>query len=156
MLVSACVAPLLGQSATSNFDKLANDYIAHFLESRPAAATFLGEHRYDDRLNDVSPEGRARDLEAQREFLKRAQALQSENLDRVSRVDLRILTSAIESTIWDATVSREFEWNPMSYNPGYAIYYLLEREFAPLPQRLKFVRSRLDESRHISTRHVEA
>ena len=32
----------------------------------------------------------------------------------------------------------------MSYNPGYAIYYLLEREFAPLPQRLKFVRSRLD------------
>ncbi len=138
------IAVPLPAQESGKFEKLANDYIAWFLEARPETATYLGEHRYDGRLSDLSAEALARDLARQREFLKRAEALQTSRLDAVSRVDLQILKAQIESTIWSHTVLREREWNPMSYNPGGAVYYLMEREFAPLPKRLDVVRQRLE------------
>ena len=38
------------------FTAAANDYIARWLESEPDLATSVGDHRYDDRLTDASPE----------------------------------------------------------------------------------------------------
>ncbi|MDZ4797681.1 MAG: DUF885 domain-containing protein [Bryobacteraceae bacterium] len=141
--VFSFAVPLMAKES-DKFEKLANDYIAKFLEARPEAATFLGEHRYDGRLSDVSAEGLKRNLAAQRQFLKRTRRLNTSKLDPVSRIDLQILKGQIESAIWSETVLREREWNPMSYNPGGSIYFLLEREFAPLPARLEVVRQRLD------------
>ena len=40
---------------------------------------------------------------------------------------------------------REHTWNPLQANPGKAIYQLLARDFAPLPDRLGSVAGRLAE-----------
>jgi hypothetical protein len=40
---------------------------------------------------------------------------------------------------------REHTWNPLLANPGKAIYQLLARDFAPLPDRLASVAGRLAE-----------
>src|SRR5258708_15890980 len=40
---------------------------------------------------------------------------------------------------------REHTWNPLLANPGQAIYQLLARDFAPLPDRLGSVAGRLAE-----------
>jgi len=143
LIASSFAVPLLAQE-TSAFNKLAEDYIQHQLQARPESATFLGDHRYDDRLSDLSPAAQQRDLAKQREFLKRVQALNPARLDPVSRVDARILQAQIESAIWNETVSRDRDWNPMSYNPGFAVYFLVEREWAPLPQRLAKAQKRLE------------
>ena len=40
-------------------EQLAADYWDAFLERNPTQGTVLGDHRYDDRLNDITPAGRA-------------------------------------------------------------------------------------------------
>jgi uncharacterized protein (DUF885 family) len=140
---AAFAVPLAAQEA-GKFETLANDFIAWFLEVRPEAATFLGEHRYDGRLSDVSPAAQKQNESRAREFLKRAHSIDAARLDPVNRADLRILREHIEAALWYETVLKEHEWDPMSYNPGGAVYYLLGREFAPLPERLKSVRQRLE------------
>ena len=38
---------------------------------------------------------------------------------------------------------REYTWNPLLANPGQAIYMLLARDYAPLPERLQSLAGRL-------------
>jgi uncharacterized protein (DUF885 family) len=47
-------------SAPSTIDELAEGYWQRFLELSPVSATVIGDTRYDDRLPDPGPEGRAK------------------------------------------------------------------------------------------------
>ena len=38
---------------------------------------------------------------------------------------------------------KEYQWNPMVYNLGSAVYPLVAREFAPLPERMANLQLRL-------------
>jgi uncharacterized protein (DUF885 family) len=130
--------------ANAQFVALANEYIAEFLELEPEFATYQGEHRYDHRLSDVSRAGLIAKLSFHKSYLGRLNAINAGALSGANRIDYRILQSRMEGQIWSLTELREHEWNPMTYNPGNAIYLLLEREFAPLPKRLESVRARLE------------
>ena len=44
----------------SPVDALAERFWESYLELNPTTATFYGDHRYADRLEDPGPEGRAR------------------------------------------------------------------------------------------------
>ncbi len=44
---------------TSDLEQLAADYWDAYLERNPTQGTVLGDHRYDDRLGDITPGGRA-------------------------------------------------------------------------------------------------
>ncbi|MBC7925692.1 MAG: DUF885 domain-containing protein [Bryobacteraceae bacterium] len=143
LIISTFAVPMLAQQS-GKFEKLADDYLQAFFQARPETATSLGEHRYDGQLANITPESLKADLARERDFLHRARSLETSRLDKVNQIDLRILIAHIERTIWNDTVLREREWNPMLYNPGSAIYYLLERDFAGLPERLKSVQGRLD------------
>ena len=58
-------------------------------------------------------------------------------------MDARILANQLELCRFTTAELREHEWNPMLANPGRAIYLLLARDFAPLPDRLRSVAARL-------------
>ncbi len=62
-----------------------------FLERNPGWATVFGDERYDDRLDDPSAAGRARELEALDELERDAAALESPDLPTEDRVTLDIL-----------------------------------------------------------------
>jgi uncharacterized protein (DUF885 family) len=144
-LVSCAAATALAQEgADSTFIQLANDYIARLFELEPEMATATGEHRYDGRLADRSPEGLRRRIAFEREFEQKLQSLRPESMSGANRIDYQILSSTIQSSLWNLTEFRPFEWNPMAYNPGGSIYLLLEREFAPLSARLESIRQRLE------------
>jgi uncharacterized protein (DUF885 family) len=131
-------------SPDSQFIEAANNYIDKFLENSPEFATSVGDHRFDGRLSDRSAAGRERSLGIQREFLKRLESIAPEKLQLQNRIDYQMARSRAQSAIWNETVLREFEWDPMLYNPGNSLYLLLEREFAPLAERLESLRLRLD------------
>ena len=57
------------------FQKLANDYIEQTLQTHPEQATELGDHRFDDRLTDYSPETRAKELAAAKAFREKLNGL---------------------------------------------------------------------------------
>jgi len=57
-----------GAEKDDRFQKLAADYIEQTLQTHPEEATALGDHRFDDRLTDYSPEARAKELAAAKAY----------------------------------------------------------------------------------------
>ena len=124
-----------------SFDRLAEDFMNRFPALDPVGATALGDHRFDSRLNEVSPEARAEKREFYRNYLKRLEEIDPGQLSRPNQVDYALLKHELEGDLWSLDVLQEWAWNPLVYTrlPGSAIYNLMAREFAPLPMRLQHV-----------------
>jgi uncharacterized protein (DUF885 family) len=131
------------ESADAKFEALAKKYIAQLLEMNPEMATQLGEHRFDHRLDDYSRKGVERDRAFNQSYLKALEAIPVNRLSPVNSVDYRILRNRLEYNLFQIDELREYETNPLRYNPGGAIYSLVSRDFAPLKDRLRNVKERL-------------
>jgi uncharacterized protein (DUF885 family) len=71
--------------------EMADRFWAGFLERDPIIATVLGDERYDDRLPDPGPEGRARERGAHEEVLRAAAAIDHGSLVAEDRATLDML-----------------------------------------------------------------
>src|SRR5437773_3221130 len=94
---------ILNASATPQddaFQKIAHDYVEQYLRANPEQATELGDHRFDGQLTDYSPEARAKDLAAQREFRDKLNAIDGSQLTGASNIDFRILKENIDYQIF--------------------------------------------------------
>jgi len=131
------------ESADKKFEALAKKYIAQLLEMNPETATNLGDHRFDNRLDDYSLKGVERDRAFNRKYLKALNGIQAGSLSQVNSVDYRIMRNRLEYNLFQLEELREYEWNPLRYNIGGAIYALVARDFAPLKERMLNVKERL-------------
>ncbi|MBV9658834.1 MAG: DUF885 domain-containing protein [Verrucomicrobia bacterium] len=131
-------------TADARFEKIARDCIEQYLALKPEWATTLGEHRFDARLNDRTHAGIDAEVALAERALQALAAVPTAELSAVNRVDAEILKNNLESTVFELRTVREWQWNPLQYNVGNAIYLLLSREFAPLPERLRNVKGRLE------------
>ena len=140
--------PPAGPSAADvAFDAVSRRYLEDMLALTPVKATELGEHRYDDKLDDVSVSGRAARVALARELLQSLGGIDRALLSRAHQVDAHILTRQLEYQIWRAEELAEWRWDPLLYVgiAGDSIYLPLAREFAPLPDRMRSVGARLAE-----------
>jgi uncharacterized protein (DUF885 family) len=85
------------------------------LRANPEDATELGEHRFDGRLTDYSPEARAKELAAQKEFRDKLNAIDGSQLTGANNIDFRILKENIDYQIFRTEELKEAEWNPLVY-----------------------------------------
>ena len=129
--------------ATAQFRRLAEDSIDAALEADPVGATWLGDHRFDDRLPDYSPEAQASRSRQIDDQLTAIDAIDDVELDVVDLVDLEILRSRLQREAFEIDELASAQWNPMEWNPGTALHLLLSRDFAPWPERLASIQSRL-------------
>src|SRR5690606_36001744 len=125
-------------------EALAAEYVEYVLGANPEFATALGDHRFDHRMNDYTRDGIRDELAHQRRFLERLGEMDTARLGVINRVDFEILRGRIEATTFELDVLRQYEWKPLVYNVGGAIYSLLARDFAPLPERLADIAARLE------------
>lgn len=140
------IALLLLSAATSEdarFEAMAQRYVQDLLERSPETATRLGDHRNDARLDDYSREGVEKDLAAYRAARDELAGIDAKKLSAEDSVDYRTVRNRLESQIYAIETLREWEWNPLRYNPGQALYNLLARDFAPAERRLRSVIGRL-------------
>ena len=129
--------------ATRAFRELADAVIDDALEADPVAATWMGDHRFDDRLPDLTSAGlsdRARRIDDQ---LTAVDAIDDVELELVDLVDLEILRARLQREAFEIEELRSSQWNPMVWNPGTALHLLLSRDFAPMPERLASIDGRL-------------
>jgi len=131
--------------ADRDFVRLAGDYLDDRAERHPDLATDLGDHRFDGRLPDLSAAALADERRALDRWGAGLDALDVGSLSAEHRVDAAIMTDSVARRIFELDQLREHTWNPLPANPGKAIYMLLARDFAPLPERLESVASRLAE-----------
>lgn len=130
-----------------SFSRLAARYLDDIPAHSPVAATALGDHRADDRLDDVDAAARERIRKAFIEYRDTLVAIERGELSRANQVDAAILSNEIESTLFELDTLEEWAWNPLHYVrlSGNAIYGLLSRDFAPLEERLDNAASRLEQ-----------
>ncbi|HET7785585.1 MAG TPA: DUF885 domain-containing protein [Myxococcales bacterium] len=138
LLAAAAVSP-----ENAKFEALAQRYIEGLLARAPEMATRLGDHRNDARLNDYTQAGVRKELEADKAALRELSRIDAKALSPEDSVDLRILRNRLEAQVYALETLREWQWNPLRYNPGEAIYALVAREFAPAEQRLRSAIGRL-------------
>lgn len=133
--------------ADDAFEELAAAWLEELPEFSPVTATTLGDHRFDDRLDEVDAAARARALERYREYRAALPAIERATLSRANQVDAELLAAELDSRIWSLEVLEEWAWNPLGYVgiAGSSLYSLLARDFAPLEERLEDAASRLEQ-----------
>ncbi len=127
------------------FVPMAERIIDELLASDPALAGEAGDHRFDDRLPDLSAEGVAERAAMLRDASAALSGVDTDDLDEAEQVDHEQLLSLVERVLFRLTETREHEWNPLVHNPGDLLHALVAREFAPAEQRLESLAARLAE-----------
>jgi uncharacterized protein (DUF885 family) len=125
------------------FSTLAREVLEELLERHPETATALGDHRFDDRLDDRGEAALAEESRWVSRRLDDLAAVRTQDLAPADRVDAETLVNALQLRRFQLDELREHEWDPLVANPGTAVYMLLARDFAPLGDRLRSVASRL-------------
>ncbi|WP_414611181.1 DUF885 domain-containing protein [Stenotrophomonas pavanii] len=148
---TTAAAPAAGQQAAdaavdAAFADLSKRALDTWMQLSPISATQIGDHRYDSELDDLSAAGQQKTVDAYKALLGELDKIDVAKLGRENQVDAAILRNQLQSEIWNAEVLQSGKWDPQLYNgiAGSAIYGLMAREFAPLPERLKSATARME------------
>ena len=133
-------------AADAAFADLSKRALDTWMQLSPVSATQIGDHRYDSELDDLSAAGQQKTVAAYKALLGELDKIEVAKLGRENQVDAAILRNQLQSEIWNAEVLQSGKWDPQLYNgiAGSAIYGLMAREFAPLPERLKSATARME------------
>ena len=98
LALTALASPANGRATpSSDLAKLADEYWQGSLEAYPTMATSVGDRRYDDRLEDISPAGRAKDRKRLEGVLARARAIPETGLSTQDRLTRTALLTEVEN-----------------------------------------------------------
>ena len=165
-LLAACLAACAGTPATTasvpgatateaaamspadaKFAELSKRWLDGWLALNPVNATQVGDHRFDDQLDQLDAPGRQRVVDFSKAMLGELDAIDIASLSRENQVDAAILRNQLQGDIWNLETYQSWAWDPQVYSglAGGAIYNLMARDFAPMPQRLKSATARMEE-----------
>ncbi|GIF19302.1 hypothetical protein BJ973_006347 [Actinoplanes tereljensis] len=125
------------------FVPLAERIVDAILQSDPAIASEAGDHRYDDRLPDLSPGALSERVSMLRDAADSLSGIDPESFGPEDQADHAILAAMVERDLFELTDVREHEWNPLHHNPGPLLHALIARQFAPVEERLTSMGGRL-------------
>ena len=140
---AAATAP---SQADAAFADLSKRFLDESMRMSPISATQIGDHRFDSEVDDLSEAGRQAGLDFNRRYLAELEAIDFAQLSRDNHVDALILKNMLDYGIWDTETMQSWAWDPQIYSglAGGAIYTLMAREFAPMPERLKSATARME------------
>ena len=130
----------------TRFADLSRRWLDGSMQLSPVSATQAGDHRFDAELDDFSADGRARGLAFSKRMLAELEAIDRTKLSRENQVDASVLRNQLRYDAWTAESLQSWAWDPMIYNStaGGALYGLMARDFAPLPERLRSATARME------------
>jgi uncharacterized protein (DUF885 family) len=137
-------------SAASAGDAAVKDLAERFLEGylklEPNRATDAGDHRHDARWPDMSEAG---DQEFRRFIAvmrKDLDAIPEDGLSLQAKIDRSLMKSKLDYWLFALDELRTSTWDPLTYTGtiGDGIDPLVSREFAPVEERMKSLKGRLD------------
>ena len=142
----AASAAAAAAEADAAFADISRRWLDGWLQLNPVAATQIGDHRFDSEIDDLSAAGRQKSLDFSNRLLAELDAVDAGKLSRENQVDAAILRNQLRSDIWGIETLQGWAWDPQAYSglAGGAIYNLMAREFAPMPQRLRSAAARME------------
>jgi uncharacterized protein (DUF885 family) len=142
---TAAAAPTVSP-ADAQFNDLSARWLDGAMRLSPVFATQTGDHRFDAELDDLSAEGRARSLEFSKTLLADLEKIDFSKLSRENQVDASVLRNQLRFDVWSTESLQSWAWDPMVYSQlaGGALYTLMARDFAPMPDRLRNATLRME------------
>jgi uncharacterized protein (DUF885 family) len=122
------------------------DYLEAAFRLEPMMATRLGEHRFDDELDDLSQPARNAILNHDRAALAElGQKVNFANLSRDGQIDYGIFRQHLERNIWLSETFHPFEDDPRVYGSYIteSVYLLLTQSSLPKEVNLKNALARM-------------
>jgi len=122
-----------------------DDYFNAYFEWNPSAATSIGFHQYDGKIEDYSAAAVAKRIQRLKQLQSQTSGLPSRRAPD-EEIDIEILDGQIRAELLDLETLETWRHNPMNYVsvPGGAIDNLMKRNFAPPAERLRSVIARLN------------
>jgi uncharacterized protein (DUF885 family) len=132
---------------SGRLDSLGREAYRVLWDFHPVSGTQSGFHEFDGRLGDYSP-ARVASLKLQvNRFLKQLDDLDTLSLSLDDRIDRQLLASNLKMELFWLERIKQLERDPHYYSDECigGVYYVLLRDFAPLPARAKSVAERLED-----------
>ena len=122
-----------------------DDLLSYLHETHPTYATLDGVHTHDDLLEDLSRHGVDSEVHALSGYLRRLDEINREALTGVERLEHRMLTSHLQSRMFELEDVRTWERNPQHYSDILASSLAAQALFtyAPATERARRVLSKL-------------
>jgi uncharacterized protein (DUF885 family) len=127
---SCCFA----QEADAKLDAFFKQYLEEVFRLRPMDATRLGDHRFDNLLDDLSPDARKTWLNHSRKTLEDLpKQIAYQKLSPDGKIDFEIFQHQLEASIWLTENLRAYETDPRVYNSyiNDSVYMLLTQSTLP-------------------------
>lgn len=116
VVLNACFGPASGQDADAKLEGVFRRHLDEQFAQRPLDATRLGDHRFDHRLDDVSPRARQGwDDLARKTLAALTNEVDYSRLSRAGQIDLEIFRSDLTQSLWVSENLRPFERDPRVY-----------------------------------------
>ena len=125
------------QTADAEYEAVADEYIKSYLAARPLQGTALGLHEYDGKITDYSRLALDAELSRLRRFDDRLAKFDPSKLSPRQSIDLRILQAAVKKELFQMQDMSIFERNPMVYARAADLNIYVQRNFAPLEDRVR-------------------
>jgi len=132
--------------ANAQFTDLSQRWLDGTMRLGPVNATQTGDHRFDSELDDLSADGFAKSVAFSRKMLDELDAIDRSKLSRDNQVDAAMLQNQLRYDIWSYDKLQSWAWDPQIYAQlaGNALYTLMARDFAPMPDRLRSATARME------------
>ena len=133
-------APPAGTAATADpWPPFAAHFIADYFKANPFFAVQAGRHEFDGQMPDLSAAGIAREVARLRQVRAEAQGLPATALTPAERFERDYVYSIIDADLFWLDRARSPFTNPAWYVDQLDPDVYLNRAYAPLPTRMRFV-----------------
>ena len=95
--------------------KMFHDWLDEEFKLHPVFATQQGNHDYDDRMDDLSPEARRQDKKRSDLTSRHLKQALSDSLSQNSQIDRSIWKHSLEYSLWSFENDNRFEFDPRIY-----------------------------------------
>ena len=131
------------ESATNRaFRAQVTQFVEAELQLYPERATALGDHRFDNRVDDVSAQGIDAVIHHAKKWIASFGADDGRNLSPPNEADREWLISHLDGELLWTQQIRSYQRDPETYLPTSSVNALIKREFAPAEIRMRSVTAR--------------
>ncbi len=138
-VLAAAPPPRADEAEDSRLTTFFKAFLDAEFRERPLEATRLGDHRFDDQLDDLSATSQAAWLARYRKALADLPtAVDRKKLSKSGQVDFDILKDYLTRLVWESEHNNRYETDPRVYTDyiGDSIYLLLTQSTLPRDRNL--------------------
>jgi uncharacterized protein (DUF885 family) len=133
-ILAAAAPAFAGQTEDDRLDSFFKNYLEEHFRQQPLQATSLGDHRFDNQLDDISQKAREGWLAFARQTLHELpKQVDYKKLSRNGQIDFEIFRHNLQTEIWETKNLHPFEEDPRTYGNyiSDAVYLLLTQSTLP-------------------------